>query len=165
MCVCVLGKEKFLDPWGSILIPCTQITAPARQRQVPRGAGTPWGRRVGGVRDPPLWTGVCLHTYPDQPRSWLLPAKGAYVARSPTLRDTLPGLAPRSRGSRPRRAVLTALLAPPPVSLSAAGLTEMRSRSVAAMASCAPGGRVAGSAGAAGGTSRLRDALRRGGCG
>lgn len=165
-CVFVLGEEKTLDPLGSILTPCTQITAPARQWQVPRGAGTPWERRVGGVRDPPLWTRVSFHTCPHQPRSWLLPAKGAYVVRSPTPDpDTLPGLVPRSRGSRPRRAVLTARLEPPPVSLRAAGLTETRSRSVAAMASCAPGGRVAGIAGAAAGMSRLRDALRPGGCG
>lgn len=83
VCLCP-GKE---NPWipGAPSSLCTQITAPARQRQVPRGAGKPWERRVGGIRDPPLWTRVCFHTCPDQPRSWLLPAKGAYVARSPTL--------------------------------------------------------------------------------
>lgn len=159
------GDEKSLDPWCSILTLCTQLTAPARLRQVPRDAGTPWERRVGGVRDPPLWTRICLHTSPQPPRSWLLPPKGASVARSLTLGDPLPRLAPESPGSRPRRAVLTARLAPPPAPRRAAGLTEMRSRSVAAMASCAPGGRAAGSAGAAAGTSRLRDALRPGGCG
>lgn len=44
-------------------------------------------------------------------------------------------------------------------------LTEKRSRSVAAMASSAPGGRAGASTRAATGTSRLRDALRPGGCG
>jgi hypothetical protein len=155
---------------------------------LPSGAETPWEVGIRNVPDPPL-------RLQDQGLSPYLPTVFAsarerdllasLLARRPrpTTRDPWQAR-PRARSGVPESArrrgpgaAVTVRRAPPGqlqaaplphlprAPLRSRALTEKRSRSVAAMVSSAPGGRAGASAGAATGTSRLRDALRPGGCG